>query len=141
MALASLIGMEEGQLALSEAQLDALRAADLANNTDDPLTAEEVAEALNSIAEEGTTALTAEDVAPIAAAYGELVDAKSDLAALQTAQQTADDAWGGAARQGQDEALRDVLNDRLEARGLLSDPSTETETETTTATETATTTQ
>jgi hypothetical protein len=33
------------------------------------------------------------------------------------------------ARQGQDEELRDVLNERSEARGFLSDPSTATATE------------
>ena len=138
-ALASLQGNEEGQFGLSKEDLDVLR------GYDNPDTVEVEAPTAEQIATD--LSVDPDQAAAIAAAYGDLISAESGLATaegeLQTAQQTADDAWGGAARQGQDEALRDVLNDRLEARGLLSDPSTETETETetATATETATTTQ
>jgi hypothetical protein len=105
-ALNTLTGMEEGQLGLTDTELQALRDADLANSDLD-LTAAEIQTALG---------VTAEEAAAIEAAYGNLVSAESQLPG---AQQTADDAWGAAARQGQDDALRDVLNERLEERGFL----------------------
>ncbi|MEE4237347.1 MAG: hypothetical protein V2I51_11565, partial [Anderseniella sp.] len=54
--------------------------------------------------------ITAEEADSIAAAYGDLVAAESQLPG---AQQTADEAWGAAAKQGQDDDVRAELDAQL----------------------------
>ncbi len=110
--LATMLGLDsltDDQVAALEAALD-----------DQSLSQEEISE-IAGLLNVDEAAVAAIDTTALAEALTALSDAEDTLA---TEQAQADEAWGAAAKQGQDEAVRDELNERLEARGFLSDPAT-----------------